>query len=265
MIYVRAKIFERYPFEKRFQAKEYEMKNQNKSKTKPMRNIIIIFTMTLLTTLSKVNGQSQVKCYNLHLDTTVFYISPQTDTVVSGNLFYNDTTATVYPSIRLILSDTSIITSPEVMFLSFLQYGNVQPLFFRIKFKTLTFSNNSIVNGLVHIYDTDSPGDSIVSCYYPVTLILQNPTGINEIGNKSDLFKIFPNPTNHSATLVFNNPQNENCMLSLFDIHGRLVQTMVEILNDRVEIKRNMLLNGIYFFQIRNSQKLIANGKLIFE
>lgn len=219
----------------------------------------------MLSILSKVSGQSQADCNNLYLDATTFYISPQQDTIVTGNLFYNDTTITVYPFLHLILSDTSIITSPDNMVLSFLDSSAVQAFEFRINFKTATFSNNTIVNGLFHIYDSDSPGDSIVTCYFPITIILQNPTGISESGITGETFSVYPNPTDKTATLEFDNLKNENCTLTLYDTDGRLVQTIIDITTNKVEIERKKLSSGLYFFQLQTDRQLIANGKLVIE
>ena len=230
-----------------------------------MKTKIILISLTMLSILSKVSGQSQADCNNLYLDTTTFYISPQQDTIVSGNLFYNDTTITVYPFLHLILSDTSIITSPDNIVLSFLDSGAVQAFEFRINFKTSTFSNNTIVNGLFHIYDSDSPGDSIVTCYFPITIILQNSTGISKSGITSDTFRIYPNPTDKTAILEFYNSKNENCTLKLYNTHGRLVQTITDITTDKVEIERKKLSNGLYFFELHTDRQIIANGKLIIE
>jgi len=230
-----------------------------------MKTILILISLTILSILSKVSGQSQVDCNKLYLDTTTFYISPQQDSIVSGNLFYNDTSITVYPILHLILSDTSIITSPNNMVLSFLDSGNVQAFEFRINFKTTTFSNNTNVNGLFHIYDSDSPGDSIVTCYFPITIILQNPTGISESGIKGETFRIYPNPTDKTATLVFDNSKNEICTLTLYDTKGRLVQTITDITTDKVEIERTKLPNGLYFLQLHTERQIIAQGKLRIE
>jgi hypothetical protein len=230
-----------------------------------MKTKIILISLTLFSLMSNVSGQSKADCNNLHLDTTTFYIFPQQDTIVSGNLYYMDTTITIYPVLHLILADTSIITSPDTRVLSSLDSGYVQPFSFRINIKTTIFQNNSIVNGLFHIYDSDWPGDSIVSCYFPIKIIIQSPTDIDKNGMKGETFRIYPNPTDKIATLKFANPKNANCTLTLYDIQGREVETITDIKTDKVEIERKKLLNGLYFFQLRNDKQIIADGKLIIK
>jgi Secretion system C-terminal sorting domain len=229
-----------------------------------MQKKIILLSLIVLSVLSKARGQSQANCSNLYLDTTTFYISPLQDTIVSGNLLYNDTTFTVYPVLQLILSDTSIVTSPDIKVLSSLDSGAVNAFEFRIKFKTSVFPNNTTISGLFHIYDSDWPGDSIVTCYYPIKIILQNPTGINEIGN-SETLRIYPNPTDKNAILEFDNSKNENCTLTIYDTHGRLVQTITNITTGKVEIERKQLPTGLYFLQLQTNGQIIANGKLSIE
>jgi hypothetical protein len=228
-----------------------------------MQKNIILLSLTMLSILSKVSGQSQANCSNLYLDATTFYISPQQDTV-SGKLLYNDTTFTIYPVLQFILSDTSVVTSPDIKVLSSLDSGAVYAFKFRIKFKTSVFPNNTTVSGLFHIYDSDFPGDSIVTCYYPIKIILQSPTGINESGN-SETLRVYPNPTEKSAIIEFNNSKNENCTLTMYDTHGRLVQTITDITTDRVEIERKNLPTGLYFLQLQTDGQIIANGKLRIE
>jgi hypothetical protein len=89
-------------------------------------------------------------------------------------------------------------------------------------------------------------------------------TGIDKFPAPGD-YHLYPNPANESATLEFNNSSRENCTLSLYDDHGKLVRTIVNITADKIEIERNELCNGLYFFQLYNEQRIIATGKLSFE
>ena len=78
-------------------------------------------------------------------------------------------------------------------------------------------------------------------------------------------FSIFPNPFCHSTTLQFENLQKENYTLTLFDIEGRLVSTITNIVSEKIEIERNNLTNGIYYFQLRTEHEIRATGKVIIE
>lgn len=76
---------------------------------------------------------------------------------------------------------------------------------------------------------------------------------------------IYPNPTGQTATLAFENSQNRNCTLTLYDTYGRLVRTITDITKDRVEIERQNLTSGLYFFQLHSDRKVIVTGKLKIE
>lgn len=88
--------------------------------------------------------------------------------------------------------------------------------------------------------------------------------GIRENVN-APFFKLYPNPTNQSATLEFNNPTKLNCTLTLYDLHGQIVRTVKNITTDKVEIERQNLIDGLYFFQLRTDRKIVATGKLKIE
>ena len=224
-----------------------------------MKAKIILILLTTLSFSLKVNGQvQQVDCNNLYLDTNTFYISYQQDTIASGNLHYLDTTLAVYPILRLILSDTSIITSPDEMVLTFLDSGAIESFEFRLNFKTTTFPNNTIVNGLFHIYTSGTSGDSNVSCYIPITIILQHPTGINEMDN--DKFKVFPNPTTQEITIESDNIVRING-IELTTVDGRQVLFQKNI-NDQNNIDLTDFSKGIYFLLI-NTEKGQIRKKII--
>jgi len=78
-------------------------------------------------------------------------------------------------------------------------------------------------------------------------------------------FTVFPNPFNQSATLQFENSQNEKHKLTIYDSEGRLLSTTVNTISDKIEIKRNNLCSGLYFFQLRTDKEIRATGKLIIE
>ncbi len=89
-------------------------------------------------------------------------------------------------------------------------------------------------------------------------------TGINDYKPITN-FKLYPNPTNQSATLEFNNPAKDNCTLILYDSFGRIIQTVTNITTDKIEINGNNLAVGLYFFQLHTDKKVIATGKLKIE
>lgn len=78
-------------------------------------------------------------------------------------------------------------------------------------------------------------------------------------------FNIFPNPFKEYAIIEFENPRNNNYTLRLYDMQGRLLQTIVDITANRVELNRNNLIPGAYLFELQSEQKEPLISKLIVE
>lgn len=225
---------------------------------------IAIISLTILSILSKVSGQTQADCNNLYLDTDTFYLSYQEDTVVMGHLFYLDTVLTFYPVLHLILSDTSIITSPDIMVLSALGIAidTTEQFHFTINFKTETFPNNTIVNGFFHIYDSDMPGDTIVSCYLPITIILQgpdDPDGISETV-ENEKIKIYPNPAVGELNI-----ENNSTQLLQFTLYNSVGEKIIDkTLTDKTSvIDLSSYSADIYFYKLASDKSIVKTGKLM--
>jgi hypothetical protein len=92
-----------------------------------------------------------------------------------------------------------------------------------------------------------------------------SPLSVNEFGSAQNNFKLYPNPINTTSTLEFDNPQNENCSLIIYNSIGQILQTVHDIKGDKIEIERQNLTSGLYFFRIDSETQTIANGKLIIE
>lgn len=88
--------------------------------------------------------------------------------------------------------------------------------------------------------------------------------GMDEPGEDEPV-KLFPNPMVQQATLEFNNPDKEIHTLSLYDIHGRPVNTITNITTGSVAIKKDNLAGGLYFFQLHTNIRIRATGKLIIK
>jgi len=229
-----------------------------------MKNKITLISIAILCLLSKVKGQTQqADCNNLYLDTDTFHISYQLDTIVEGNLIYLDTTFSVYPFLHLILADTSIITSADMLVLSFLQNPSLTsaPFYFGIKFKTAFFPNNTIVNGLFHIYDSDAPGDSVVNCYFPITIRLQNATNTTDV-IKNNAFSVFPNPFSNYTTLHTNHLLKD-ATLRVYNTCGQEVKEIRNISGQSVTLNREYLTSGVYYVRLTENNITLKVDKLV--
>jgi len=76
---------------------------------------------------------------------------------------------------------------------------------------------------------------------------------------------VYPNPFNESTTVAFENPTNENCSLTLYNAYGQIVQEIDGITSGKAEIKRLNMVSGLYFLQLRTTNKISATSKLIIE
>lgn len=92
-----------------------------------------------------------------------------------------------------------------------------------------------------------------------------NSTFLKNLGNDKGNINVYPNPTNQSATIVFDNPTNDMYILTLYDNQGRLVQTITNVTTNKVEINRKNLMSGYYFLQLSKGRQIIASGKLKIE
>ncbi|MBK7568734.1 MAG: T9SS type A sorting domain-containing protein [Bacteroidetes bacterium] len=229
-----------------------------------MKSKLLLLSFSILTLFSNLKAQ-QADCNNMYLDADTFYLHYLDDTIVEGNLFYNDTVWSVYPFIHIILEDTTIITTEDFMVLSSLDSGYVQFFNFDINFKTELYPNNTPVSAFFHIYDSDWPGDSIVNCYLPITLMLENFTTSIENETITDNYTLFPNPMTNTATLQFENDFKENCIFMMYNLNGELINSITDITGNTIEISKNNLINGLYFFQVSVSGKLKSSGKLMIE
>lgn len=89
-------------------------------------------------------------------------------------------------------------------------------------------------------------------------------TGLND--NESlNTWTLHPNPFDNSATLTFENFNNINYTLTLFNTQGRLVRTNYNINTGRTIVEREDLTSGLYFFQLRSDGQGPISGKLTIE
>jgi len=227
-----------------------------------IRNIVLILFL-----VQGIKSQVLVNCANLSLSADTFYLSHVQYTTVVGDLHYLDTNWAVYPVLRLILEDTSIITSPNIMVLSMLAYpiDSLEQFNFPIHFKTTNYPSNTVVNALFHVYDSDMPGDSIVTCYFPIRLILQNPLSIKESITGSSGIKVYPNPANGNFTIDLESVESKNLRFLVYELNGKLVFTSAELQGEKPRIEIPELEAGMYIYKLLGDKGVEATGKLALE
>jgi outer membrane protein assembly factor BamB len=89
-------------------------------------------------------------------------------------------------------------------------------------------------------------------------------TGINEsdMVNNTEL-SIFPNPSNSNVTINFNNEENNEHQLLIYNIEGKTIFKKENITANTFQFKVTDWSNGIYFFKLTNKNGLIEQGKFV--
>jgi hypothetical protein len=223
--------------------------------------ILNIFSFGLYAQAPKVN------CNNVTYFADTIYISPGNN-LVTDTIYYNDTLDIAYPSHCLLLSDTSII-STRIGFsdgcniftgLSSAPSSEDDSVYFEypIRFKSTTYPNNTVVTGYFHLLRFDM-NDTAADCFYPVTIILQSPTGISE--KSSEQLHTYPNPSTGLLTLDTKIPKT-----TLVTISNSLGQSIRQIFLQPFEtsIDISELAAGLYIIEIAAEQKNIRQ-KIIKE
>jgi hypothetical protein len=77
--------------------------------------------------------------------------------------------------------------------------------------------------------------------------------------------KVSPNPMTESAMLSFENSRKEKCTLYLYNNQGTIIRTVNNISGDKVEIKRDGISSGLYFYKVQTGDRVIDFGKIVME
>lgn len=90
---------------------------------------------------------------------------------------------------------------------------------------------------------------------------LEAVTGINEV-NGNNAFSLFPNPNNGSFRLQYAGIITKPLILSITDVYGKLIDNL-EITNTTTNYKNTSLINGLYFYTIRQGTEEVGRGKFL--
>ncbi len=93
--------------------------------------------------------------------------------------------------------------------------------------------------------------------------VLPEYVGVFAVSEPADRLHIYPQPAYDGVTIGLPVMVNEMAEIRIFDLSGRMVSLESRLLNQKVRMKRNGLLPGIYIVEI-SSASYYARGKLIF-
>lgn len=102
-------------------------------------------------------------------------------------------------------------------------------------------------------------------------VVLDDPTGIPEAGFQFSLRQNFPNPFNPTTTIAYSIASSEDVRLSIYDVRGALVRTLVEKRQDAGDYlaqwdgrdaRSNRVASGVYFCTL-TAGRFTATKKLV--
>lgn len=119
--------------------------------------------------------------------------------------------------------------------------------------------------------DSNTPsvfiGFSSTMAYFYIDSVSVVDCSSSSVGSEQTFISsiiLFPNPIKEKTTLQFDNFTKDNFTLIIFDSKGQVVQRIYNITGNRVEIEKQNLTSGIYFYRLQSKEK-IASGKIIIE
>lgn len=131
------------------------------------------------------------------------------------------------------------------------------------------FNNQPIKDSTrnVFIIKNHAKGSYTVTVTNPAngcTTTSDSTTSINQLRTIDDQVSIYPNPFNSSLLITFKDPSilGNNTEFVLYNVLGQLV-CRSQINTPQVIINRDGLSQGIYFYQITNTNGIIDAGKLV--
>ncbi|MFI5219280.1 MAG: T9SS type A sorting domain-containing protein, partial [Bacteroidia bacterium] len=118
--------------------------------------------------------------------------------------------------------------------------------------------------------DSNISGDKSENCfgyfdYWIIKLFPDTITGILNFEIPNSNFQIKPNPLATQSTLTFSNPRKEKFVFTLYDITGRIMES-VSTVNDKIILEKGNKQPGVYFFSLQNTGTgELFNGKIIVQ
>jgi hypothetical protein len=117
------------------------------------------------------------------------------------------------------------------------------------------------------VYGRGPQGDVLrVNNFVRLVRNFNTSSGINDIQGSFNNSKVYPNPFTAETTIrIYSNEKILDAELSIYDIYGNKVRSMAGINSNEVNVGRQNLPSGVYFYRISGMGNLIFSGKLVVE
>ncbi len=135
-------------------------------------------------------------------------------------------------------------------------------------YSTLIIGGFKTLSKMKIIAVNDSPSNPHNNSFYYIDNIVVeklSSTGIGSITNNNFNPVLYPNPFTDHASLIFSNQEQQNYTLTISNSQGQVKQSIDNLTSNRIRIERNGLPSGFYYYQLRNANNILANGKLIIK
>lgn len=141
---------------------------------------------------------------------------------------------------------------------------NVEAMNWLFQYYLMDYSNsiNNLVFCSVSLYDSTGVPRPALSAWQSHCAVLGEPSLQT---TKEWTITAQPNPFTTTTQLLIDDPQdNQSVQLHLYDVNGRIVREENIGLARSIELSREGLSDGIYFFRLQNSRnETLSTGKLI--
>ena len=94
-----------------------------------------------------------------------------------------------------------------------------------------------------------------------ITIDVKRPSSIKDF--EKDALLIFPNPFTNQTTVSFNNPTQSKADIKVIDSRGRIVREYINILSNKITIKKEELSEGLYYILLNSNDKTIKKSVVI--
>lgn len=131
---------------------------------------------------------------------------------------------------------------------------------------TVYDSTNSPLYSGINSVSIDGKGNKWVAVDWGGYLIMNGDDVIlkdEDIKSKTSLINVYPNPAQEMTQVQFKHPPAGKCMFTLYDLTGKAIAVIDNILVSTVTINLQNITKGMYLYIVTDKNSLIGTGKLI--